>query len=115
MKFINLLKQLITADREGDWNIHLCTVQELLSFFRTTNSINYLRYASWYLEKMRKLPEDHPKIYEKSIKGGFVVQTKPGFFQSTSPDIKLEQTINRLQKSSGGIIWQTRVAAYINE
>ena len=115
LKFIYLLKQLIAADREENWNTHLCTVQGLLPLFRAATSINYLRCASWYLEKMRKLPKDHPKICTKFIKGGFVVQIKPDFFNSTSPDMKLEQTINQSQKSSGGIMDQTRAAAYIRE
>ena len=42
LKFINLLKQLIAAEREGNWNTYVCTVQELLPLFRAANSINYL-------------------------------------------------------------------------
>ena len=51
-----LLKSLIACDRNGDWEGHLKTVQKLLPVFRESDSINYLRYASFYVEKMRKLP-----------------------------------------------------------
>lgn len=48
---VNLLKLLIAADRNGDWDSHLQAIQKLLPVFREFNSINYLRYASWYLKK----------------------------------------------------------------
>ena len=63
VKISHLLRNLIACDRDGDWEGHLQVVQDLLPIFRECDSINYLRYASWYLEKMRKLPEEHPYIY----------------------------------------------------
>ena len=48
-----LLNNLIASDRDGDWEGHLQEVQDLLPIFRECDSINYLRYASWYVEKMR--------------------------------------------------------------
>ena len=65
VRLTSLLHNLIAADRECDWHAHLQAVQELMSVFRECDNINYLRYASWYLEKMRKLPVEHPDIYEQ--------------------------------------------------
>ena len=59
------------------------------------NSIDYLRYTSFYLEMMRKLPEQFPEIYEQFLKGNFVVKTKSRTFNCVAPDMKLEQTIKR--------------------
>ena len=42
---VKTVKSVEAADSEGNWNTHLCTVQELLPLFRAANSINYLRYA----------------------------------------------------------------------
>ena len=42
---------------------------------------------------MRKLAKPFPEIYEKFMKGNFVVKTKPGIFHGIAPDMKLEQTI----------------------
>ena len=64
---------------------------------------------------MRKLPFEHPEIHLEFMKGKFVVQTIPGSFKATSPGMKLEQTINRSQKSSGGIIGQTKTDSYVSE
>ena len=108
LKSINILKRLIAAGRKGDWDGHLQAVQDLLPIFQECDSINYLRYASWYLEKMRLLPVEHPEIYEKFQQGLFVVRQKPGSFNAVSPDMKLEQTIQRSQKCASRIIGQKR-------
>lgn len=39
------------ADRNGDWEGHLHSVQELKPVSRESDSINYLCYGSRYLEK----------------------------------------------------------------
>ena len=49
------------------------------------------------------------------MKGKFSVQTTKGSFKAVAPDMKLEQTINRSQKSTGGIIGQTKSDAYVSE
>ena len=57
-----LLKSLIPCDRNGESEGHLQTVQKLLPVFRESDSINYLRCVSFYVEKMRKLPIEYPDI-----------------------------------------------------
>ena len=56
----NLLQDLICADRTGDWEKHLRTVEKLLPIFQQCDSINYLRYANFYLEKLRQIPDEFP-------------------------------------------------------
>ena len=86
---------MIDCDRNGDWEGHLQTVQKPVPVFREIGSINYLRYASFYVEKMRKLPIEYPDIYKEFMKGKFVVKPKTGNFNGLSPDMKLEQTIQK--------------------
>ena len=74
-----------------------------------------MRYGSWYLEKIQYLETEKPEIYKQLDEGKFVVQTNKGKFKAVSPDMKLEQTINRLQKSAGGIIGQTKTDLYVCE
>ena len=114
-KLTSMLHNLIAADRKGDWIGHLQVVQDLLPVFCQANCINYLRYGSWYLDKMLKLEEELPDLYTEFINGKFVVQTSKGQFKAVSPDMKLEQTINRSQKSSGGIIGCTKIDSYVTE
>ena len=90
-------------------------MQNLPPLFRENDSINYLGYASLYLEQMRKLPIYHPEIHVVLMSGHFVVQQINGSFNAVSPDMKLEQSIQRSQKSVHGIIGQTRKSKYATE
>ena len=112
---IQCLKDLVWADHSGDWECHLQAVQKALPIFAECDSINYQRYGSLYLELMRKLPESHPEIYREFMKGNFVVKTNTGMFNAVAPDMKLEQTIQRSQKSTGGIVGETRQIKYVTE
>ena len=77
---------LIVSDRDGDWEGHLQVVQDLLPIFCESDSINYPRYESWYIEEMRKLPLEHLEVYQEFMEGKFVVKTNPGCSNAVSPD-----------------------------
>ena len=64
---------------------------------------------------MRKLPQDHPEIYEKFMQGHSVVKQNNGVFNAVAQDMKLEQTIQRSKKSVKGIIGQTRQVVYVSQ
>ena len=80
-----------------------------------SGSVNYLRYGSWYLEKMRKLSHEHPEVYKHFQEGKFVVKTNAGYFKAVAADMKLEQSIQRSTKGPGGIIRQTKHQMYFTE
>ena len=84
LRNVNHLMALIAADRDGDWEGHLMAVQNLLPIYRECDSINYLRYASLYLETMRKLPQEHLDIYERFSTGHFVDRQNRGAFNAVS-------------------------------
>ena len=60
---VEWLKDLAVADRESDWEAYLLVTRNILPISREFDSINYLRYRSLRLENMRRLPEEHPEIY----------------------------------------------------
>ena len=64
-----------------------------------SGSINYLRYGSWYLEKMRKLPHEHPEVYKHFQEGKFVVKRNAAYFKAVAADMKIEQSIQRSKKT----------------
>ena len=68
-----------------------------------------------YLEDMLRLPETAPRIYQVFLQGQFVVKRTPGMFKAVAADQSLEQTINRSQKSSGGIFGSTRKKDFVAE
>ena len=107
---VNCIKALIGADQTGDWEVHLNTFEYLLPIFCRCGSINYLRYATFYLERMRRLPRDHPATYEMFLNYEmyFVISESHRNFSGVSSNMKLEQTMRCAQKRSSGIIGQTR-------
>ena len=64
---------------------------------------------------MRKLPEKFPTIFNTFKAEMFVVCTIDRLFSAVSLDMKLEQTIQRSQKSMGGIIIQTNQQNHVTE
>ena len=98
LTLIGLLKDLVSADREENWEGHLQVIEKLLPVFLMSGGINYLRYGSWYLEKMRKLPREHPEVYKHFQEGKFVVKTNASF-KAVAADMKLEQSIQRSKKA----------------
>ena len=112
---VAILRNLVRADHEGDWNLHLHTVQCILPFFALFDCVNYLRCFSLYLEDMQHLPETAPEIQQAFLRSQFVAQRTTGKFKAVAADQSLEQTINRSQKSSGGIIGSTRMKDFIAE
>lgn len=58
----NRLQNLVSADREGNWDNHIQAVRDLLPIFIEADSINYLHDASWYLESTLQLYINHPDV-----------------------------------------------------
>ena len=114
---VSCIKALIGADQTGDWEAHLDAVENLLPIFCRCGSINYLRYATFYLESMRRLPTDHPAIYEifLNYEMYFVISESHRKFSGVTSNMKLEQTMQCAQKSSSGIIGQTRRISNVAE
>ena len=97
-KNVSIIKNLIASDREGNWHGHLQDVEDLLPIVREAECINYLRYASFHLEKRKMLPTEHPEVYELFISGQFEVKTNTGSFNQAAPDMKLQQNHSALKK-----------------
>ena len=117
IQMVSLLKDLIRADCERNWNLHLQTVQACLPVFALFDCTNYLCWCSLYLENMRKLPEIAPEVHRNFSAGKFVVKRSPGLLRAVGADMCLEQTINRSQKSTmmsmAGIIGSTRRKQFV--
>ena len=99
------IKNLVAADRDGNWNLHVQAVRSAMPIFRSFDAVNYLRYASFYLEKIQVLEITHPTLYDRFNQGYFVVRDNPSvYFSSVAGDLKLEQSINRFSKGQGGYV-----------
>lgn len=115
LKMVTLVENLVRSDREGNWHLHIMTVEELLPIFAAFDATNYLRWCSLYLEDMKRLPSTAPDIHESFCDGKFVVKHTAGRYKAVGADMALEQTINRSQKSQSGIIGMTRQKAFVTK
>ena len=113
LHLMSYLENLVRSDREGNWNLQLQSIQDLLPLFAAFNSTNYLRWCSLYLEDMKRLPETAPGIHTAFMEGKFAVKRTPGCFKAVGADKALEQTINRAQKSVSGIIGSSKKKQYV--
>ena len=46
---LSVIKQMVTADREGNWPLHIAAVRGSMEIFTAFDCINYLKYAPGYL------------------------------------------------------------------
>ena len=115
LKIVETIKNLIKSEREGDFLLYQKSVGDLLPIFIGGDGIQYVRCKSFYHELLKDLKTKHPPLYQKFMNGGFVVKTSPGVFNAVSPDMKLEQTIQRYSKSRGCIIGEQRSGSSRNK
>jgi hypothetical protein len=61
------VENLVRADCDGDWALHMQAVQAFLPIFAAFDSTNYLRWCSLYVEDMHKLPVNAPGHIRSSV------------------------------------------------
>ena len=98
LSMMAVVHDMLRADREGVWWLHLDAVQRALYIFAVFDSSNYLRWCSIYLEDLRRLPETAPSVYQTFSSGNFSIKDKIGRFTAIGGDQKLEQSINLEQR-----------------
>ena len=112
---VGVIKNLVLADREGDFLLSVKSIQDLCPIFLGADAIHYLRYGSFYLKTFKSLKYDHHKLYAAFMKGDFVIKTSKRPFNGVTVDMKLDQTIQRSAKSVGGIIGRSKAVHYVTE
>ena len=94
----------IKSSCSGDQFLHLQASEHMLVWVFAYDQINYSRHFSYNWATQQQLHLTHPAIYHKIIKDHFSVKRARGNFNKLPPDQVIEQTINKEQKGSGGII-----------
>ena len=98
---------LYKSFRIGDWQLHLCSMEKMLSWFHAYDRINYARHFTHCFASFQKLNETHPSILDQFQRGNFAIKRTNGSFNMLPLDQVIEQTINKEQKGPGGIIGMT--------
>ena len=82
LEIVNMIKSLVTADREGDFTLHMKAIQDLCPVFLGCGSLNYQRYATFYLEQLKDLKNKMPELLLSFMKEDFVVKRTEGSFNA---------------------------------
>lgn len=103
-EIVQILRDFIKSIRTGNWSLHLQSSQRMLSWFLAYDRINYARHFTYCWTMQTKLPDKHSRVHQRFLCGLFSTKRATGNFNMLPPDQVIEQTINREQKGSGGII-----------
>ncbi len=74
IEMVGLLLRFIRATREGDWQLHLECVRELIPWMFAYDHANYSRYLPVYYCQMMSLEKTHPDAAKHLAMGEFAVQ-----------------------------------------
>lgn len=112
---IQLIRDLIRADRTGNWKLHCETMAKLLPLYHIFDHIHYLRWGSVYVQDILNLKKDFPELYKKFVEGYFTIKTSTMPNTSLAADLQLEKTAMNNKKNPGGIIGRTDDQSYVTE
>ena len=104
LDMVQILLDFVKSTRLPSWDLHLQITKRMLLWIHAYVRINYSRHFTYYWASQQKLATKHPSILQEFQDGNFVVRRTPTKFNRLSPDLVIEQTINRHQKEPGGII-----------
>ena len=74
LDLVDILLAMIRASREGDWDLYVSFIRNLIPWCFALDNFNYARYLSSYLSEMSHLEEEHPDVLTYLKSGGFSVQ-----------------------------------------
>ena len=103
MNMVDIFKKFIKAERLGKWDLHLEAAQDMLPYIAATGHNNYLKSVHLYLQKMSRLPEEHPDVFEYFKEGLHVTRRSDREWAGLSTDLIIEQVLMRSMKTSGGL------------
>ena len=104
IRYVDICKLFIMAERTGNWHLHLQAVHDMLNLLAATGHTHYAKCARLYLQMMCSLPIDHPWLYDVFINQGFnSVRRSDRYWSGLSPDLVIEQTMMRTIKGRSGL------------
>ena len=60
---VEVVQELIEADRTGSWQMHLHAISECLLIFAAAGHANYLKSGYMYLQNMNKLQTSNNVVF----------------------------------------------------
>lgn len=103
MDMIQILRTFITASRSGNWRLYLQALPQMLPFLASSGHNNYVKSLVIYVDKMEKLEETHPSVYNRFMQGLFVLRRSDSYWSGIYSDLYIEQVLMGSVKSVGGL------------
>lgn len=100
---VEIMKQFIEAERTGNWNLHLKSMQQMLPYFHASGQSLYAKSSHLYLQEMYAL-ESRLNIFEYdkfTDLGYFTVRRTDKYRSGIWSDMTIEQVLMRPMKTSG--------------
>lgn len=93
-RMVSLVKNFLEAERSGNWELHLDTIQKMLPFFHASGHFLYAKSAHLYLQDMRALSEKIPieDYFKFARRGYFTIRRSEKFWSGIMSDMTIEQT-----------------------
>ena len=99
----DILIGLLCASCEGNGNLHLHAVRNMIPWCFAYYKLNYARYMSPYYAQMTHLLEKNPRVYEAFTAGRFSVQmSNNNPFGRIPVDQVTDVTVNKDTQTPGG-------------
>ena len=92
---VELVRKFIKAERLGDWDLHIQSLYEMLSFFAASGHRFYMKSVHIYLQKMAKLPEQHLHFHG--------IRRSDHCWSGLSPDLVIAQCLMMSLQTTGGL------------
>lgn len=103
MQMVDLLRKFIKGERLVNWDLHLQSLYEMLPYFAASGHRLYLKSVHIYLQKMAKLPKQHPEVHQHFKEDLHVIHRSDRCWSGLSPDLVIEQCLMRSLKTTGGL------------
>jgi len=103
LDMVQILLTFITAERTGNWDLHIDMLKTMLPYLAAAGHNNYTKSLHLQLQEMDQLPEAHPNVYEQFKRGLHVIRRSNRYWAGLSPDLVIEQVLMRSIKTVGGL------------
>lgn len=104
-RMVSILKHFVEAEKSGNWQLHLQSINDMLPYFHASGHFNYAKVCHLYLQDMMQLESRlSPTEYDKFVtKGFFTIRRSHKFWSGIWSDMTIEQVLMRSMKAEGGL------------
>ena len=103
MKIVEICLQFLQAKRNGEWQLHLDMSRMMLPYFAPSGHYHHQKSVYLYLQTMSQIHVTHPGLHKHFMNELHVICSSDHFWAGLSPNLVIEQVLNRSLKTSGGL------------